>query len=388
MAYVDTEYQLKAADVVEVDFMVQHEELAHVFGARTGSQDNNFSLSVGKSGTAYNLVADYSFSSLEGRLQVPAGNVLNRRTTSRVGVQDRQVVRFDGQGAWTNNEAVYRGDILSTATSCLLFHLNGSPFAGASPFRGRIYSFRILRNGEVALDLLPYKRNGVCGFRDEKSGRFITSSVGELTGPELGRQMKYIKGDGLAYLNTGVRIGSNDRIDVEFMPISEGTMHVFGSRTSADSNNFTGSIAQSLGVWSLMVDFCASWCRQSVPLSSLMHKRVSVSASRSSRTVRVVGTDEVWEDANECPNEFTTPGDCYLCYISGSPFTSAKMFDGRLYSFSVTRNGVKRADLVPWQRGAEVGMRDLVSWEFIGNAAESGTFSAKEIAPGLMLLFR
>ena len=391
-AFIDTKYTLTAADTVEVEFMAQHEELCHVFGARKSADGENFSLSVGKSGEKHYLIADYSqWRYIESRLQVELSELTGKRLKVTVGNAIRLIERYDGSAAWTNSAAVSAGAQLATVSSCLLFHLNGATFADAKPFRGRIYSFKIIHDGETAMELLPYEKNGVCGLKDKKTGAFLTPSAGTFTGPKLGHQAEYIEGDGTAYIDTGLSLGSHDAVTVEFMAYRNETMHIFGSRKSASESNFSSAIAQTGGNWVLMNDFNRNdYCRYNVSTADLLNNRVRLLSSFDERRVEVVGTEKVWTDSKSLVWQgFSTPGSCYLCYISGSPFANVRKFDGRLYSFKVVRDGVTLLDMVPWKRGDEAGMRDLIGGEFFGNAATAGAFSAKEFPkPGVILLVR
>lgn len=242
------------------------------------------------------------------------------------------------------------------------------------------------------MELLPYEKNGICGFRDKKTGEFLAPAAGAFSGPKLGRQAEYIEGDGEAYIDTGLKLGSHDAVTVEFMAYSNATMHIFGSRTSAQKENFSSAIAQTSGNWVLMNDFLGSdYCRYNVSTADLLNNRVRILSSFAERRVEVVDTGMVWTDAKTLsPQGFSTPGNCYLCYISGSPFANVRMFDGRLYGFKIVRDGVVLLDLVPWKRGDEAGMRDLIGGEFFGKApSATGTFTAKELPrPGVILVVR
>ena len=391
-AFIDTKYMLTAADTVEVEFMVQDKELCHIFGARMSADNENFSLSVGKSSDKYFLIGDYSrWYYQHGRLQVEVAEQTGKRMKATIGNAARLIERYDGSVAWTNRAEVGEGAKLATVSSCLLFHLNGATFTDVQPFRGRIYSFKIIHNGETAMELLPYERNGVCGFRDRKTGAFLTPSAGAFTGPKLGRQTEYIEGDGEAYIDTGLSLGSHDAVTVEFMAYRNETMHIFGSRAAASKDNFSSAIAQIGGNWMLMNDFDSNnYCRYNVSTDDLLNNRVRLLSSFDERRVEVVGTDKVWTDTKSLEwHGFSTPGSCYLCYISGSPFADVRKFDGRLYGFKIVRDGVTLLDMVPWKRGDEAGMRDLIGGEFFGNAAPTGAFTAKELPkPGMILLFR
>lgn len=381
-AYIQTDYILTSADVVEVEFMPLESKLTHIFGSRYSANSSNFSLSIGESGGVYSLIADYAFNGWPStRLSVGMASLLNNRVRATVCSAFRSVSLRNGQGTWSNTLDVSRSGTLTTPGPICLFYLNGAAFANAKKFTGRIYSFVIRRDGDVALSLVPYEKNGVCGMVDEATGEFYGNAAATGAFGGVGPQYKpveYIKGDGVAYIDTGTPLTGDDQVEMEFQLDDMNPAHVFGSRKSATEANFSLSINLNGSRVSLMCDFNSYVDSRLWVYSESLTGRVAKVACRSDlRTVKRYADGYVWNQMTPMPTDFVTPGNCYLYYMSGATFTDNK-FASKVYFFKILRNGKSRLDLVPWRYGREYGFRDRVSGRFFGNVnPEGGKFCEK-----------
>ncbi len=392
-AYIQTEYVLTSEDTVEIEFTPLADALTHLFGSRTSASADNFSLSIGVTGGgAYDLLADCSIVDWSyGRLSVNLNSLLNKRVRAMVGAKIRSVALCDGAMSWENTFDVTNDGSLTTPGPACLFYLNGAAFAGAEKFRGRIYTFVVRRNGEVVLSLVPYEKAGVCGMMDEESGKFYGNAaktgafVGE--GPSY-KPVEYIKGDGIAYIDTGTPLTGEDRVEMAFELTQMKASHVFGSRASATEANFSLSINSNNLHMSVMCDFNSyDGSRLNVYAESLTGSVAKVECSADLRKITRYSTLYEWFQDTPMPVDFVTPGNCYLYYMSGATYVPDK-FTGKVYSFAILRDGKRRLDLVPWRFGFEYGFRDKVSGRFFGNANPEGGKFCEKPPQGLVIFMR
>lgn len=191
------------------------------------------------------------------------------------------------------------------------------------------------------------------------------------------QEVDYIESSGTQYIDTGMKLNQDSGVELKVSNITYGSTRLFGSRSSATSNNYSILTTAS----GMVLDFqnynnnrlSASDLSDPIYLSMNNQKLEANSSSKN------IGTY----------TNFTTPGNAYIFNGAGSfpaGYTNAKM---RLYYCRLYDNGTLVRNFIPCYRKSDnvVGLYDIVNNQFYTNAG-TGTFTyGNEIQPTRDLLF-
>ena len=155
--YVDTGIICTQDTAIEAEFMRDNTTAYYLYGAT--SEDNKASV------TAY-------MTSGSGNWRFGGTSV-----SQSISKNTRQSTRADKSGMERNGTLnKYGGTVGTFATPKTLTlgcnHEYDGDY-GTSRFIGRVYAFRIYQNGKPVLNYIPVSREGVQGFLDGVSGRFV-----------------------------------------------------------------------------------------------------------------------------------------------------------------------------------------------------------------------
>lgn len=191
------------------------------------------------------------------------------------------------------------------------------------------------------------------------------------------QEVDYIESSGTQYIDTGMKLNQDSGVELKVSNITYGSTKLFGSRSSATSNNYSILTTAS----GMVLDFqnynnnrlSASGLVDPIYLSMNNQKLEANSSSKN------IGTY----------TNFTTPGNAYIFNGAGSfpaGYTNAK---ARLYYCRLYDNGTLVRNFIPCYRKSDnvVGLYDIVNNQFYTNAG-TGTFTyGNEIQPTRDLLF-
>ena len=203
--------------------------------------------------------------------------------------------------------------------------------------------------------------------------------------PEGYMQLEYLKGDGLAYIDLGVPFTQDDTVVFE-TEIPEITyMMIYGSRTgwAKYDSHICGVNPESVEGFNM--DFCyETGVRLNIPVTDcpgLIGHHLVVTNGAAFRSVYDRDANRTYEQTTVVNRTFTTPGNIYLFESSVNSW-SRKKFTGKIFSFTVFRNGEAWMRLVPCLRTSDVqvGFLDLASEDkrFYTNAG-TGFFLFNEV---------
>ena len=202
--------------------------------------------------------------------------------------------------------------------------------------------------------------------------------------PEGMVRLSCIKSTGTQYIDTGRKLQTpSDTVLMRFRPMAptSGAGGVlFGNRVSATSKCFIAHYNNYITDFYITIDNSSyqnnRWgATSSVVGTGFSNKMLDISASITGITVKVDGVASFARPQNQ--DVFETAGTCTVLKgvaVSGGTLPNDNGVTGELYSFSIVSNGVTLIDLVPAKSGETVGMFDLVSRQFFGNAG-TGSFT-------------
>lgn len=184
--------------------------------------------------------------------------------------------------------------------------------------------------------------------------------------PEGYVQLEYLKGDGLAYIDLGVPFTQDDTVVFE-TEIPEITyMMICGSRTgwAKYDSHICGVNPESVEGFNM--DFCyETGVRLNIPVTDcpgLIGHHLVVTNGAAFRSVYDRDANRTYEQTTVVNRTFTTPGNIYLFESSVNSW-GRKKFTGKIFSFTVFRNGDAWMRLVPCLRtnDGQLGFLDLAS---------------------------
>ena len=201
--------------------------------------------------------------------------------------------------------------------------------------------------------------------------------------PEGYVQLEYLKGDGLAYIDLGVPFTQDDTVvfETEIPEITH--MMIYGSRTGFDKYDAHICGVNPDRVEGFNMDFChADDSRLNIPVTdcpALIGHHLVVTNGAAFRSVYDRDANRTYEQTTVIDRAFKTPGNIYLFESSVNSW-SKKKFTGKIFSFTVFRNGDAWMRLVPCLRTSDgqLGFLDLASEDkrFHTNAG-TGFFAAE-----------
>lgn len=163
------------------------------------------------------------------------------------------------------------------------------------------------------------------------------------------RELEYLESTGTQYIDTGIRGTLDTAYTIALQATKSSasiTSVVFGSRSSASSNNISTLFGAEIGdVW--VQDFGNySATRLQANTNSLMNK-VEVHNSKNLRYVKDLETGEYTESKSVWSSSFTTPNNLLLGAKSDGFVAAMTNFCGRYYSCQITENDVLVRDFIP-----------------------------------------
>ena len=296
-----------------------------------------------------------------------------------------------------------------------------STFVGARNNRGTagnfnpstIYSFKIKKAGELVVNMVPAKRlsDNVVGFYDTVRDRFFTNAgTGTITaddaavptpdypmnivtnngvlkarhqsGLPLGYTLlEYIESSGTQYIDTGIKVTQNDRVEVRYCYHENSSVGTSGRIAGGRYTSGSPRDALALGSQNGKADPTTNMFSQfGTGGTAYAGPRIVIGdwfTAKSSADGYYVN-----DTAYQAPiptDDFETPYTVKLFAFEqsapgGDPTIGCGV--GRCADFKIYTNNVLMMDLVPAKNSSNViGMYDLVSGQFFTNQG-TGTFTA------------
>ena len=186
--------------------------------------------------------------------------------------------------------------------------------------------------------------------------------------PSEYQQVEYIENTELSYINTGFTLNQDSKVEMVVYSTNFAQGHLFGSRESATSKNFTISDGH--------LDF-GTYTKNRISFNSHADN-LKTTLTIDKTTFKV--DNESYNDSYQLisVDDFTCIAPAYIFYASGNPYGNYRVW-GKLYSCKIWDNGTLVRNFIPCYRKSddEVGLYDVVNNTFYTNAG-TGTFSKGE----------
>lgn len=181
-------------------------------------------------------------------------------------------------------------------------------------------------------------------------------------------QVEYIENTGQSYINTGFTLDQNSKVELIVYSTNFAQGHLFGSRESATSKNYTISDGH--------LDF-GTYTKNRINFYSHANN-LKTKLTFDKNTFKV--DNESYNDSYQLTSvdDFTCIAPAYIFYVSGNPYGNYRVW-GKLYGCKIWDNGTLARELVPCYRNSdnEPGLYDLVNDTFYTNAG-TGSFVLPE----------
>ena len=197
-----------------------------------------------------------------------------------------------------------------------------------------------------------YKKAGQEDWNASKEHSFIVTESGkyvvQLTNGSIKSEEKeievakytkleYIESTGTQYIDTNYILTSNSKVEIKFEMTEKESMCIFGSRTSATSNNF--DIFCDMYYNGIVVDFY-DYTKNRLTVEQTKDEVITVTQSKEKATVNETSKNNTYFD-------FKTPTSAYIFYIANNQPYPDKYAKMKLYSCKIWENDVLVRDFIP-----------------------------------------
>ena len=197
--------------------------------------------------------------------------------------------------------------------------------------------------------------------------------------PDEYQEVEYIESDGTQYIDTGIKLHQNYEVELKISGITYGNTKIFGSRSSATTNNFS-ILSTDTSIVCDFYNYSINRLQVSTPITEPITIKMNSSKLILNSSERVVSSYVA----------FTTPGNAYIFNGAGTfpaGYTNASM---RLHYCKITVEGDTEPVryFIPCYRKSDevIGLYDLINNHFYTNAG-TGTFTKGYDLPIRNLLF-
>lgn len=201
--------------------------------------------------------------------------------------------------------------------------------------------------------------------------------------PNEYQEVEYIESSGTQYINTGLRLKQTHSVEMAIQNLTNASAKIFGSRTSATSNNFSILTGLVGGTLSLVTDFHNySNNRLSVDITNNLNDKYTIKVNNSKMSINDT------EKAITTYSTFTTPSNAYIFNASGTYPAGYVNASTKLYYCKIWNGTTLVRDYVPCYRKNDgvIGLYDLANNVFYTNSG-SDTFAKGNDIPTRELLF-
>lgn len=195
--------------------------------------------------------------------------------------------------------------------------------------------------------------------------------------PSEYQEVEYIESSGTQYINTGLKLTQNHSVEMAIQNLTNASAKIFGSRTSATSNNFSVLTGLVGGTLSLVTDFQNySNNRLSVDITNNLNDKYTIKINNSKMIINDT------EKAITTYSNFTTPSNAYIFSASGTYPAGYVNASTKLYYCKIWNGTTLIRDYVPCYRKSdnEPGLYDLVNNVFYTNAGSDSFTYGNEVS--------
>ena len=377
--YIDTGYKVSAKTAVALDCAVT--------GLNT--RDGWFGLFDCNGGTRFM----FDINKWNGKLRYSAGGNTSLETFAdsgfwyRVAYDVRRTLFLDNLNAiaavvtsgFTNQTATFTVSTPSTA--------NGTSLKIASSHGGdgnyapiKVYGCKILEDGTLVRDYVPWVENGTPGLRDRLTGTFraIRHGSGDTTsnatygGYIMGERDAYLEPTGSVGINTGVKLNGRSRFEVDFaLTVTNANTknwRVFGTDTQEsnlktwlgyDSALNTRMELANNNRYPTKADTARHLAGMNMVNGSFLFATGATTNSLNSVTT----------DLSEREASLPLPIFGRYSNAEGTTYHNYTVPSARIYSVRIWESDSLTHEFLPYSRGGVVGFYDTVTGNIISNGS-------------------
>ena len=290
---------------------------------------------------------------------------------------------LDGKLTTPNGEQTIPDQTFSINTSIAVFGRKDVSGGVVELSSDTIYRLKFYGAGTLIRDYIPcIDPSGEVGLYDtvdglfygnEGAGSFLAGPVVYAQLPEGYTPLKYIEADGTQYIDTGFKPNQDTRVVMDFELLSVTGQYadpIFGVRTSASA---AGYYFWASGTAVATEQYQSGYNNGSTYPAVTRVGRHTVDKNKNVTTVDGVTTEATYA-------AFTTAWNMLLVqsYNNGNLYSQTTHM--RLYSCQVYDNGAIARIYIPCEApGGDIGLYDLVTKEFYGNAGTSAFIAGPEV---------
>ena len=352
-------------------------------------------------------IFDFNLNGNNGLRYQVAGTYKNDFTTAfkETLYDDKDVRRtfyLDNRGQAAVVTSGYTNQLVSFTQSATISHSQtlrlASNWANNSDFAAiKIYGCKIWENGALVRDFVPYVNNGTPGLRDSITGAFIAASRGSgdttsaLAYGDAIVDDAYLESDGTTGLNTGYKMKSTSRLEVDFSllapsdPTAWNQWRVFGSDVvssdlqtclylSYNSNNGNKFFAMR----AKRSDSSSASTKYKSGVDSNRHVAVVDLSGNDGKLVFTTGsTTNSYASGGSTPStgidfsnqEAQVPLSFFARFSDATGTTFGNPAKARIYSVRIYESDELVHEFIPYGRGAVTGLYDTVTGDIISNGS-------------------
>lgn len=195
--------------------------------------------------------------------------------------------------------------------------------------------------------------------------------------PSEYQEVEYIESSGTQYINTGLKLKQTHSVEMAIQNLTNASAKIFGSRTSATSNNYSILTGLVGGTLSLVTDFQNyTNNRLSVDITNNLNDKYTIKINNSKMSINNT------EKAITTYSSFTTPSNAYIFNASGTYPAGYVNASTKLYYCKIWNGTTLVRDYIPCYRKSdnEPGLYDLVNNVFYTNAGSDSFTYGNEVS--------
>ena len=375
---MDTEYHLKPTSRIELDFQLT--ELEQTNAARLFGTDYNASalktgcsIYISNQYLVYGFIANGSWSTLW--MKDSGGNYILHDTDRHLAVFDfpGRRDRYETAGSVTaSGNDPLAGKYKDESTGTLALFANKTATGFDKPAKVRIFGMKIYESDELVHDFQPCVTDGLAGFRDSVTGKFIAGGTKPNSFTAGGDYPTYespyvaTPSDNNAYyIDTEYQASANTCFMLDCAPLGTWTsgmsawylFYGYGSKPFSGYISGQGYGTQNLSAWDTGVVPLADLepgVRRTFALDNFNQKSFALVAGTTNGTVKTISASTESHPANTITVKIASS------FRGDNNYVPMKVYGCKIYE-----SGELVRDFEPYVRDGYPGLRDKLTGLFV-----------------------
>lgn len=394
---MDTEYHLKPTSRIELDFQLTEQEqtnAARLFGTdyNASALKTGCSIYISNQYLVYGFIADGSWSTLW--MKDSGGNYILHDTDRHLAVFDfpGRRDRYETAGSVTaSGNDPLAGKYKDESTGTLALFANKTATGFDKPAKVRIFGMKIYESDELVHDFQPCVTDGLAGFRDSVTGKFIAGGTKPSSFTAGGDYPTYespyvaTPSDNNAYyIDTEYQASANTCFMLDCAPMGTWTsgMSAWYLFYGYGSRPFNGYISgQGYGtqnndptVWTTGVVPLADLepgARRTFVLDNFNQKSFALVAGTTNGTVKTISASTESHPANTITVKIASS------FRGDQNYVPMKVYGCKIYE-----SGELVRDFVPCYKNGIAGLKDTITGLFVSYPSDKARTTSGSLSCG------